>query len=607
MAIERVVEIVAKTDEAVKEIKSLFNTMVDEQKKALNNQEDLNKEVSNISKSSKNAEKGINSIGKAFKGVGLAIKALGIGLLLEAFGILKDLFQQNQKVADFFSTTMETLSIVFNDFFTFIFDNAGGVIDFFKQIFENPLDSLKKFGELIKENLIERFNSALEVVGFLGDALKKLFEGDFKGALDSVKEAGLEFVDVLTGVDDAANKIADGVSNLVDKGAEYLTQTVKQAAANVQLKNTAELAAAQQARLVEIYDRQAEQLRQLRDDDTRTIADRIKSNEELALVLEKQEKAMLAAADAQVAAAQATLNTNNNIENQVALTDALANREGVLAQIEGFRSEQLINRNSLLREQIALETSISDAEKERRLAQLEFEENQEQNELNKLDRQRERLEEENLIIAEDLERKKELYAEGTQARVDAENDYLARKQEIDNALIENSRVTAEKQKELDKEVQDAKVNIASNTLGLIGEIAKEGSVLAKGVAVAQATISGIQGVQNAFTTAAASPITTVFPAYPAIQAGLAGAFSAVQIGKILSTDPSKGGGASSVRGSGGGGGQSAPSFNLVQGTGSNQIAETLGGQKEPLKAYVVTSDVSTGQSLDRNIVENASI
>ena len=128
---------------------------------------------------------------------------------------------------------------------------------------------------------------------------------------------------------------------------------------NVELARSAEIAAAQQALLVEQYDRQAEKLRQLRDNDLRSIEDRIKDNQKLGEVLNKQEKAMLAQADAILASAQAQATKNNNTENQVALLEAQANREGVLAQIEGFRSEQEANRISLIKERQELERSGS--------------------------------------------------------------------------------------------------------------------------------------------------------------------------------------------------------------------------------------------------------
>ena len=54
------------------------------------------------------------------------------------------------------------------------------------------------------------------------------------------------------------------------------------------------------------------------------------------------------------------------------------------------------------------------------------------------------------------------------------------------------------------------------------------------------------------------------------------------------------------------GGAPAPSFNVVGNSGVNQIAQTIGNQ-QPVQAYVVANNVTTQQSLDRNIVNNASL
>ena len=52
----------------------------------------------------------------------------------------------------------------------------------------------------------------------------------------------------------------------------------------------------------------------------------------------------------------------------------------------------------------------------------------------------------------------------------------------------------------------------------------------------------------------------------------------------------------------------APSINVVGAAPENQLAQALGEQEQkPVKAFVVSSDVSTAQSLDRNIIDNASI
>ena len=70
---------------------------------------------------------------------------------------------------------------------------------------------------------------------------------------------------------------------------------------------------------------------------------------------------------------------------------------------------------------------------------------------------------------------------------------------------------------------------------------------------------------------------------------------------------------SAASAAGGGGGVSAPpsrtpSFNIVGSSPQNQIAEALNGQNQrPIKAFVTSSDVSSAQALDRNIIETAKI
>ena len=51
-----------------------------------------------------------------------------------------------------------------------------------------------------------------------------------------------------------------------------------------------------------------------------------------------------------------------------------------------------------------------------------------------------------------------------------------------------------------------------------------------------------------------------------------------------------------------------PAFNIVGAGAGNQLAETIAGQNErPIKAFVTSQDVTTAQSLERNIVKGASI
>lgn len=123
----------------------------------------------------------------------------------------------------------------------------------------------------------------------------------------------------------------------------------------------------------------------------------------------------------------------------------------------------------------------------------------------------------------------------------------------------------------------------------------------KAVKLSSATISGIEGTINAYKTAQGSPITAVFPAYPAIQAGLAAAFAAVNVAKIAKTKfggtekasaPTVGGNLGTF--TQGGGGQ--PPQGL---TAQNTVTQlnpdgTVAGQGQrqaaPMKAYVVESE-----------------
>ena len=75
--------------------------------------------------------------------------------------------------------------------------------------------------------------------------------------------------------------------------------------------------------------------------------------------------------------------------------------------------------------------------------------------------------------------------------------------------------------------------------------------------------------------------------------------------------PGGGGGGGSAPSMGGtaGGGSTAPQFNVVGNSGVNQLAGVMNTkeQQAPIKTYVVSSDVTSSQSLDRNIIQSATL
>ena len=538
MSIKKTIELEAKVDKAEKDLKGVADS------------------VQRIDDNLTEVKETTGGVAKGVKGIGNALKAAGIGLAIAAFSKLAEVFNQNQKVTDAFSIAFESLSLAFNDFFNFLDNNIGTVIEYFKGIFSDPQQALKDFGIAIKENLIERFNSALEVLGYLGTAIKKVFEGDFDGAMEAAKNAGKEYVDVLTGVDNSVDKIVEGTKEITSSIVNYAKSTVKAAQGTVELNKQAEVAAVINQGLIEKYDRQAEQQRQIRDDESKTIEERIAANNKLGEVLEEQQKLMLENVDITIRAAQAEYDKNQNQENYIALLEAQNEREAVLAQIEGFRSEQLINRISLEREAADLKTeadekAIEDAEK--------------------------------LI---ELEKQKK---QGVMDAMDAVAMAAGEESKIAKALF----------------------------------LLKTGMMLKEQIMVAQATMqriiasaaeSGVDGAKGFMKAASAAPPPANIPLIAIFAAQAAGIAMSIKsaVSTAKSMVGSKGGGASS------GGSISAPSvttmaaqapdFNVVGASGTNQLAQAINGQdKQPIKAYVVSNDVTNAQSLERNIVEGASI
>jgi len=612
MAIEKNIVIGADLSGLEKKLDELIEALKDSQKQADKTAESINDiadTTKDIGKSAEDSQKGIKGLGTGFKGLGVAIKAAGIGLLLQAMGILKELFDNNQKTVDFFNTTFNTLQIAFSDFAKFISANIGGFVDFFTSIFNNPLDAVKSLGTAIADNIIERFQSMLEVLGFVGDAMAKFFTGDFKGALDSVKAAGTEMVDVLTGVDDSAQKIAEGTTKAAKAISGYVVETVKQGKAMTETNKQAEIAEVLAQGLIEKYDLQAEKLRQVRDDERFTIEERIKANNELKAVLEEQEEAMLSNAQRIVDAKARQLSLDeNNIEFQKEYLAAVNELAGVQAQVAGFRSEQLMNEMALQRELFDLE--VSKAENAQEVAEIQAEaaieaELNAQKQLTLEEELNKKLYESRLAS---LELQKSQYKEGTQAYQDMVNEINVLNAERTAQEGEEAR----KRRDLEEQVQDAKVKMAMDGInalnGLVQAFAGENEkaqkrafMVNKAAGIANAVISTSQAVAKAL---AETTDITPTQSFRFGNAAIAAATGAAQVATIARQQFQASGSVDTNISQGGTAPSTAPQFNIVGAGGQNAILESL--QRNPVKAYVVGSDVTSQQELDRNRINQVS-
>ena len=612
MAIEKNIVIGADLSGLEKKLDELIEALKASQKQAdktAESVEGIAETTKDIGKSADESQKGIKGLGAGFKGLGVAIKAAGIGLLLQAMGILKELFDNNQKTVDFFNTTFNTLQVAFSDFSKFISANIGGFVDFFKNIFNNPLESVKSLGTAIKNNIIERFRSMLDVLGFVGDAMKKFFTGDFKGALESVKSAGSEMVDVLTGVDDSAKKIAEGTANAAKAIANYTKETVKQGQAMTKANKAAEIAEVRAQGLIEKYDLQAEKLRQVRDDERLSMDERIKANEELGEVLKEQERVMLENAQAVVNAKSRQLALDkNNIEFQKEYMAAVNELAGVEAQVAGFRSEQLMNEMSLQRELLDIETARSETEQE-------INEIQSQVSIDQATSMRKRLELEEQLSKKsyDLEQQRLLNQLNTmEVGSTAYEETINALDLLDAQRFQTEQEEARKRIALEQSVQDSKVQMSMDAVSALNDLVqafageneksqKRAFMINKAAGIANAVISTAQGISKAL---AETTDPTPTQSFRFANAALVGATGAAQIATIARQQFQASGSVDSNIPQGGTAPSTAPQFNVVGGSGTNALLESL--QANPVRAYVVGSDVTSQQQLDRNRINQVS-
>jgi hypothetical protein len=591
MAEKRVIELEVAAKKAADDIQDIREQFFDLKKSVESVENSAKKTADNTSKGFKNLQGTLNRVKQGFSGVGLALKSIPVRLAQEGFNVLKEVFFSNQTVADAYAIALQAVKNIFTTFVNFVLDNSDKVVGFFKGIFEDPLGSLKDFAAAFKANIQERFESYLDTLGLLASAVKKVFSGDFAGALEDVKGAGKEFVDVLTGVDGTVDKVAETLPKVTKAVTGFVKEAIDGAEAQVKLANAAELAAANQERLRITNLKAAEEQRQIRDDISEDIEVRIKANEELGKILEEgilQEKQL---AEIQLAAAEAALaNNSTNIQLQADLISAQAAVLEIEERLGGQRSEQLTNEIALQQEKLDLIVANNEQESNLRQIELQGAIEVEKSLFKRFELEKQLLDEQLALAELNLEKTSEIFDEET---LQFKNALRARDEAKAQSEAAQTAITIAE--------EDARREIGLTTLSLISQAAGKQSVLGKAAAIAQTIINTKEAVTNALKGA---PVPFNF----ALAAATA-AFGARQVADIISTKvPGETMGMSaSVGGAQGTVPETtAPDFNIVGASPVNQIAQALNNQ-QPQRAFVVSGDVTTAQELDRNIITESGI
>lgn len=444
------------------------------------NVKNLNDGLKNTDEQTKKTSKGFKSLesisnlaSKGLKGIGTAFKGAGIGVVVGALAALGAMFKSNQKVLDALNTGLNFIKLSFTAVSSAVssafekaseltggFDGLGKVI---KGVINLAIKPLQLQFNLLKLGL-QSAKLAYEKV-FGDDESVEKAKADIKETRENIIQLGKDFAEagkqVVNNFGEAISEVGTAVKNVVSEVGKIEPKKILESAeAMTKLENNSQLAEARITGLIEQYDRQAERLRQVRDEERNTIEERRKANDELKEVLAEQSREMLKQADILIANARAKFNANKNIENEVALINALNERKAVLAQIEGFISEQKINDLGLDKESLELTQAKSEAENALSIRKKRFIAEQITDDEMRIEALKTVLEEEKRIELERLQAKKDSYKEGTQAYVDAEIELNAKKQEFyeQEVALDNEKKKIKEDKKL-KEKEDREAEI----------------------------------------------------------------------------------------------------------------------------------------------------
>ena len=393
--------------------------------------------------------------------------------------------------------------------------------------FSDPKQAIADLWEAIKTNLLNRVQGMIDAFGFVGKAVEAALDFDWDGMKENAAGFGESMVQVATGVDDLTGKMAEGFKEL---GKEI----EKDVDAAMKLKGLTQ---------------------QLKDEEREFNKVRAQTRQEI-------QKARLDALDESKTAEErlAALQTANELE--------LKTTEDVL--------EMQRRKIQIQKETMALSENMAEDLDE--LANLE---------VGLIDLQTSSFQTQKRLATE-METLTNEIAANKKAKQKEEADAI--KKAADEEIKEAERVAKEKER-LERELVKIKSDTISMGFAAGKALAKEGSVVAKGIAVAET----IYNTQAAIMQAMKLP-----PPFNTIQAVATGIMGATSIQKILSTNPDGGGGGGSV---------SAPATPATPSPQMMSGAFDLSGgvEPEPTRAYVVTDEMTSSQNQLANIRRRATI
>lgn len=589
---------------AEQEVKITFT--IDGIEKEVKSVEELQKEMKNLGKETKKVAQentilakgkkafedmkaGIKGATAGFKGLKGAIAATGIGALLIALTSLFSYFKNSEEGSRKLAIAMEALGII-----------TGKVMDFFAALgekivwaFTNPKEALMNFVNLIKENIITRFEGLLKLIPSLGKAIKELFSGNFK---EAGKIAADAVGQVVLGVENVTDKVADATAAVVEFGKTVVKEVKEAVEVATQLVDQFRgIRDAQQALIVDnaLLNKEMETQQKIAEDTNRTYEERKTALEKVGEAQVKLAENLAKQARLEEQNLKLQISQEGNYEKreelETQLAEAIATRIDAETALETRRLDAQKITAELENEEIARKQTIRDKLAEMELEDTENEFVRAQEEL-ALAQQKDLEELDRLKATEDEKQKvKEFYTGKSNKLKKAQADY---------------------EKMLQKQVSDANLQVASQALSAVSSLVGENTAAGKAAAIAATTIDTYLGAQKAYTSQLI-PGDPSSPIRAAIAAGVAVAGGLANVAAIVKTKTP------GTSGGGGGGGSTPsrpalPNFDPAAALGGAAAADnseenivtmdqSQGSTGGVIRAYVVSDEMTTQQEADAKI------
>ena len=550
---------------------------------------------------------GIIAFGAGLKTMRVLLISTGIGALVLGVIALQQAFtssEEGQNKWNKLTSAMSTIVAVFTDRLAAL---GRGLIN----LFTEPIKSIKNFGSSLKEFVMDKVEKVIEGLGYLGEAISLLFEGEFKAAMRSANKGISSLnsgLNVLQMAVDATYKSFSDLSNEIIREFEISLKISKQRAKAdvIERKNIVDRAKANRDR--------ADLLEKAVDKEKFALGERIaflKEAGELEDKITDQEiKAARLRLNAKILENKQGDSTKADKEEEANLTATLLNLETakltkqkeVTSQIIALRNEEkaAIKANA---DELKAFTDVSRDEREKERTELEEQAN--------LLREKFKNDKDALLEIENS------YLEQTTAlqdRYDEEDAVKQREKDdakkiADQKEIDDAKAVANAKIEIAKKEEEAKktaLNGYASALSSISGIISQETQAGKSLAIASSLVNTYAAISGQLKAFSGVPV----PGFAIAQAIATGVVGLANVKKIASVKIPGSKGGSSATGSVPTSGAQAqqPSFNIVgQGQGS-QIASALAQQQQaPVQAFVVSQDVTTAQSLQNNIIQGATL